>query len=298
MTWISRALLLACAALVAVAACGGSTDQGANPDVETPLTVFAPLGPNAASADLLASSTTSVEYQLRCRETSTGPEGEYELVDEGILEKTGELDGGPEKGITSVWEGSLRSTEGECLLGLRARDGDGEVTCVHTEPVSPLDEPAVERLVELPCYSFVSCTSTPLPGEASKSFCLSVVGVLLSVETPAALQSAERLRYEIREAPFEPPFLENNASLGSTYEGDLLFDDTTESDFGSGPEPSERWSVGIEDVVVGRYTITVTALALDDEVLCVGERDVSIVADAVAQVEFLLPCRDRSGGAP
>ena len=263
---------------------------------ETPLTVFAPLGPNVTSAELLASSTTSIEYEVRCRETSTGPEGQYELVDEGALEKTDELDGGPKKGITSVWEGSLRSTEGECLLGLRARDSDGEVTCAHTEPVSPLAEPAQERLVELPCYRFASCTSTPLPNEASKAFCLSVVGVLLSVETPAGL-SPERIRYEMREVPFEPPFLENDASFGSAYEGDLLFDDTTESDFGNGPEPSSRWSVGIEEVIVGRYTITVTALASDDEVLCVGEREVSIVADAVAQVEFLLPCSG-SGDAP
>lgn len=276
MAWVFRSLLL-CAAVAIGAACGEPADSNAE------LTVLVPSG---APGSFPFAAVTSLEYSIACESGET----------EGELSWVGSFEGG-QKGTTAVWKGSLGAPPGACAIRFLARAGDDELVCDWTDVLPDASDWPSELFIELPCYRFNPCTSTPLPGAAyDKTSCYSTVGVLLSVETPEALDRVQRIEYVISEVR-DDTFVGETEIL-EAYRGELSPAGSGEIDLGAGPVPTDRWQAAIEDVPALEYLIELSALDSEGGTVCAVERQVEIIAGAVAQVEVAMPCIDATEGAP
>ncbi|NNK44473.1 MAG: hypothetical protein HKP46_17680 [Myxococcales bacterium] len=197
-----------------------------------------------------------------------------------------------------MWNGSLGAPAGACAINFLVRDGDDEVVCSWGEPLPDASDWPSELFIEAPCYRFSPCTSTPLPSAlGDKSFCYSIVGVLLSVEMPKALDRVQRVEYVISELWNEGAFLDETGLL-EAYRGELSPAGSGEIDLGDGPVPTDRWEAAIEDVPALEYLIELIALDSEGGTVCAVERQIEIIAGAVAQVEVAMPCVDAAESAP
>lgn len=286
MAWKARlGPFVAGCGLLLVSACGDSRDPNAD-SLGVAVTVFVPSGRDATFDTGSPAQATSVEYAVRC--SSDGePTAGNAVTFQGTLERTGSFDGGS-KGPTSVFESVVEIEPGPCVIRLLARDDDGEALCIMEEPL--MIEPGVpsELYFELSCYLY-GCSTTPVPdGYRSLKFCVSVVGVILSAETPAMAENVESLEY----------VLSSSMEFVGEYSGLLLFAGPSTADFGAGSVPTDTWRTTIDEVAVGSYLLELTALDAGGETMCAVEREVDLVADAVAQIQVALPCADAMGGAP
>ncbi len=281
MSWLVRWLFLGGAISVGVS-CGESGGPRAEP-AGTELTVLIPSG--GPGRFPLASAITSVEYSIQCDSDEM----------EGALSQVGLFDGGP-KGTTAVWKGTLSTPSGACEIRLIGRDGDGEAICPVIEPLPAASEWPPELFIELPCYKF-GCTATPLPSSVVDKSCLSIVGVILSAEIPAALERPQRVEYVISEL-WDQLFLEDDPVIFERYRGELAAAGVRGADFGGGLEPTIRWETALEDVPAVRYLIELTAFDAEGAAACTVERRLEILADAIAQIEVAMPCRDAMENPP
>jgi hypothetical protein len=284
MSWLLRSLLLCAAALIG-SSCGETGDSMAGV-AASELTVLIPSGETAALG--LGSLVTAVDYAIECESQ----------VAEGALTHAGSFEAGV-KGTTAVWKGSLSNPAESCEITFVARDGYDELICTWTEPLPAASDWPSELFIELPCYRFSNCTSTPLPSTARKnSFCISVVGVLLSVQTPASIDRVQRIEYVISEV-WDPGAFVDNPEIVERYRGELSPAGSGQIDFGAGPVPTDRWEAAIEEVPAhAEYLIALTALDSEDGPVCAVERQLGIVAGAVAQIEVAIPCLEPMESQP
>jgi hypothetical protein len=295
MTWNARPFGFAwCCVFLLTTACGEAATSPGDPTAIA-ATVFVPSGLDRPSDTGFAALTASIEYTVNCLpgtspdDTSEALPGEV-MAGEGTLEHTGAFEG-PE-GQTAVWKGFVEFLPGPCTIQLLGRDDDGEVICNTTEPLTIEAGAPPELYFDMPCYSYVNCSATPLPDSAlsQKIFCKSLVGVILSAETSAEFEEVQNIRYVMREILEEigraPEFFD-------AYEGSLEFAGPGMADFGKGPAPTNTWDTAIEEVIAPQpYHLELTALDSEGQPLCTVEKRLDIVADAVAQIYVAMPCTD------
>ena len=267
-----------------------------------PLTVLVPSGPDAPPGSGFAAETTSVEYEINCFPGAPGAsteEATFNLA--GTLARTGSFDGGS-SGPTAVWKGLVELRPGSCVIQLISR-ADGELICNIEEPLTIGPGSPAELLLEMPCHTYVHCTTTPLPDSArsAKTVCESLVGVILSAETSAALEDVQSIRYVLSEIWNLPG--EEDPELIARHEGSLLFVGPGTEDFGEGSVATDIWDGAIEKVAAGPasfprpYLLELTALDSQGEPLCTIERRLEIREDAVAQIQISMPCFNDTGGS-
>jgi len=295
----TRLLVLCCCVLVA-AACG---DADANLG-RVALTVLVPSGANRTPDSSFAALTTSMEYTVNCGPGSgaVSSGGDLETFD-GTLTRTGSFDGGL-SGPTSVWKNLVELRPGSCVIQLISRARDGELLCDIEQPLNIEPGTRSELILEMPCHTYYGhCTTTPLPGSdaSPKNVCESLVGAILSVETPAAFEGLQSIRYLLSEI-WELPGA-SDTELIARHEGALLFAGPGAEDFGDGSVATDTWRAAIEEVAAGPeffpkpYLLELTAFDAQGEPQCAIEKRFEIVADAVAQIQVALPCVDSAGGA-
>lgn len=179
---------------------------------------------------------------------------------------------------------------GPCTIQLRARYADGEVVCTATEPVTIEADALPELYVDMVCYA--TCPTITFPGSETspKTICAPVGGVILSAETPAALEGVQGIRYTM--TPIEGYFLPADPPIG-TYEGSLGFTGPSTTDFGGGPVATETWeaTVGLVDPLPP-YTLELTAIDVDEEPVCSVDTTVDLIANGLTQVHVAMPCSD------
>ena len=154
-------------------ACGDSDASVSN----VPLTVFVPSGPNAPPGGGFAAETTSVEYEINCFPGAPGASAEGATLHlAGTLARTGSFDGGS-SGPTAVWKGLVELRPGSCVIQLISR-ADRELICNIEEPLTIEPGSPSELFLEMPCHTYVHCTTTPLPDSvrSAKTVCESLVG--------------------------------------------------------------------------------------------------------------------------
>jgi hypothetical protein len=289
-----------CGCVLVAAACG---DSNANIS-GVALTVLVPSGPNRTPDSSFAALTTSMEYTVNCDPGSgaVSSNGNFGTV-EGTLARTGSFDGGL-SGPTAIWKDLVELQPGSCVIQLISRDRDGELLCDIEQPLNIEPGTRSELFLEMPCHTYDGhCTTTPLPGSdaSPKNVCESLVGVILSAETPAAFEGLQSVRYLLSEI-WELPGA-SDPELIARHEGALLFAGTGNEDFGDGSVATDTWGTAIEEVAAGPefspkpYLLELTAFDAQGEPQCAMAKRFEIVADAVAQIQVALPCVDSAGGA-
>lgn len=261
--------------LLLASACGEGvpSDPGGVPSAIA-VTVLVPSGLDTPPETGLAALTTSIEYTVDCLSREA-------VTSEGTLERTAEFEGA--EGRTAVWKGLVELVPGSCTIRLLARDDGGELICYSSESLNIEFDVPSELYLELPCSRYYGCSTTPLPdsARAEKNFC-ALVGVILSAETPAALEDVQSIRYVM-----------SGPEFGGTHEGSLLFSGPSTADFGGGPVPTDIWDTAIEEVIASQpYILELTALDSQGEPVCAVEKRLDIVPDAVAQIYVAMPCTD------
>lgn len=292
-------LFLLSLGLCAAASCGDS--GGSDVDFRrVAVTVFMPSGPDVEPGSGFAALTASVEYKLVCASDAADDSADEGIARvDGTLSRTGELEGGS-NGETSIWKGMVDFRQGHCVIELSIRDVDGEYLCGWDEAVTLSPESAGELHFESPCYDydnlFSGCTTTPLPDTVGspKVDCGPLVGLVLSAETPAALEDVQTIRY-VMSADYS--FVGEDPRWVERYSGSLALAGTGMTDFGQGPVSTSTWDVAIEAVAALPYLLELTALDANDEALCSVQKQVAIVPRAVAQIDVLMPCVIEGGGA-
>ncbi|MBT8481797.1 MAG: hypothetical protein HKP36_09435 [Myxococcales bacterium] len=127
--------------------------------------------------------------------------------------------------------------------------------------------------------------SETLPSAAGeKSLRYSIVGVLLSVEMPKALDRVQRVEYVISELWSEGAFLDETGIL-EAYRGELSPAGSGEIDLGDGPVPTDRWEAAIEDVPALEYLIELIALDSEGDTVCAVEREVDLRAASFCRLK-------------
>ena len=239
--------------------------------------MFVPSGPNAPPGGGFAAETTSVEYEINCFPGAPGASAEGATLHlAGTLARTGSFDGGS-SGPTAVWKVLVELRPGSCVIQLISR-ADRELICNIEEPLTIEPGSPSELFLEMPCHTYVHCTTTPLPDSvrSAKTVCESLVGVISSAETPAALEDAQSIRYVLSEIWSSPG--EKDPALIARHEGSLLFVGTGTEDFGEGIVATDNWDGAIEEVAAGPgsfpkpYLLELTALDSQGEPLCTDRK--------------------------